>query len=107
VASVDRREAQSVTTQKTKLIGTLGRVARMTAERLEEEIPKMNHQQLAISMGIATDKLQTLTGDPIRIEHIVSPQGNIFDRMKSLHADLMKVVQAKVIEPTVPALTDQ
>ena len=53
--------------------GTLGRVARMTAERLEEEIPQMSLQQLAISCGIATDKLQNLTGDVnLRIEHIVA-----------------------------------
>jgi hypothetical protein len=108
IRSVERRDAQTVTTQKTKLIGTLGRVATMTAERLEEEIPKMNHQQLAISMGIATDKLQTLTGDPtLRIEHSINPGPNIFDRVANLHADLMKAVQAKVIEPTIPELTEQ
>ena len=108
IRSVERRDTATVTTQKTKLIGTLGRVATMTAERLEEEIPKMNHQQLAISMGIATDKLQTLTGDPtVRIDHTLKPGQNIFERMANLHADLMKVVHARVIEPTIPQLTEQ
>jgi hypothetical protein len=108
IRSVERRDAQTVTTQKTKLIGTLGRVATMTAERLEEEISKMNHQQLAISMGIATDKLQALTGDAnLRIEFVAPGKGNIFDKFNQLAAGLTKAVQARV-EPTIPVLlTDQ
>jgi hypothetical protein len=108
IRSVERRDATTVTTQKTKLIGTLARVARMTAERMEEEIPRMNHQSLGISCGISVDKLQTLTGDPtLRIEHSINPGPNIFDRVAKLHADMMKVVQAKVIKPTIPQLTEQ
>jgi hypothetical protein len=109
VCSVERREAESVPSVKTKLIGTLGRVANMTAERMEEEIPNMNHAQLAVTCGIATDKLQNLTGDVnMRIELTAAPgKENIFDKFNQLAAGLMKTVQARVIEPTIPALLDQ
>ena len=47
--------------------------------------------------GITADKLQTLTGDVnFRIEHTIAARENIFDRFSRLHADLMKVVEARL-----------
>jgi hypothetical protein len=66
-----------------------------------------------VTCGIATDKLQTLTGDAnMRIEIVTSPQENIFERMNRLHAELTnsakeRLIQATVIEPPVPTLTAQ
>jgi hypothetical protein len=114
VRSVERREAQSVPSTKTKLIGTLGRVATMTAARMEEEIPRMNPTQLAVTCGIATDKLQSLTGADgmsLRVEHVIAAPGeSIFDRMARLHAELVKsvrekTIRAQVIEPSLPVLS--
>lgn len=106
IRSIERRETETVSQHKTKLIGTLSRVARMTAERMEEEIPKMNHQQLVVACGVATDKLQSLSGDPTyRIEHtIAAPKENLFNRMERLKESIEKIVQAKVIDEPVPAL---
>lgn len=108
IRSIERREAESVSQQKTKVIRTLARIARMTAERILEEIPNMNHAQLAVTCGIAIDKMNTLAGDAnLRIEHIVTaPKENIFDRINQLHARLVKIAEAKVVEPIIPALPD-
>jgi hypothetical protein len=109
VRSVERREACSVPSTKTKLIGTLGRVATMTAARMEEEIPRMNPTQLAVTCGIATDKLQNLTNDQnVKIDVTVHGPGlNIFDRMAQLHAELTKAVKGKVIESQPLELMEQ
>lgn len=108
VKSVERREHQSVPAMKQTITSTTARLAKMTAQRLEEEVPKMTHQQLAITHGIATDKFLTLTGDVnLRIEHTLKPGPNIFDRIAALHANLTKIVQARVIESRpIPELTD-
>lgn len=102
IRSVERREAEGVSHQKTKLIGTLGRVARMSAERMEEEINKMNHAQLAVTCGIATDKLQALTGGAnMRVEvTLAAPGENIFDRINRLHVELTKSVGERMINAT-------
>lgn len=112
VASVQRREAESMPAIRQKLTRRYGRIAAMTAERLEEEIPNMNHSTLAVCSGIATDKFLTLNGDPTaRIDvNVNDPRGNIFDRMAALHAELHqaaeKIVKARIIEQDTPALTN-
>lgn len=100
VASVEHREAESTPTVKAKLTRGFGQLARMSLERLQEEVPTMNQAQLAITAGIATDKFQTLTGDPnFRIEHTIkASEGNIFERIDKLREGLTKVIQARVIE---------
>jgi hypothetical protein len=107
VRSVQRREAESVPSVKTKLISTLGKVATMTAERLEEEIPRMNHAQLAVCCGIATDKLNALTNDPKSLIEINvnQPQINIFEAMNALVTKIERSVQGRVMEPATPFLT--
>lgn len=109
VKSVGRRESVSVPSVKQSLTGTLARVARMTAQRLEQEVPNMNHAQLAVTCGIATDKLLTMTGDAnFRVEHtLTAPRENIFDRMARLHSELVRTVQGRVIETAMPILTEQ
>lgn len=108
VASVERREAETVPSVKSKLTRGFGQLARMTLERLQEEVGDMNHAQLAITAGIATDKLQTLTGDPNQIiRHDINDtraQGSIFDRMQELAAQMAKTVQGRVIESEQPMI---
>jgi hypothetical protein len=101
IASIERREAESIPATKRKLTTGFGQLARMTLERLQEAVPDMNHAQLAVTAGIATDKFTGLVGDPnLRIEHSIKPgQGNIFDRMADLKEQIIKTVQARVIEP--------
>lgn len=106
--SIERRESESSPSVKRKLTQGYGRLAKMTLGRLEEEAPRMNHSALAITSGIATDKFLTLVGDPnFRVEHVIQPGLNIFDRMARLHAELTKVVQAKVIETQPLELMEQ
>jgi hypothetical protein len=111
VASVERREAETIPMIRQKLTKRYGRIAAMTAERLEEEVPKMNHSTLAVCSGIATDKLLTLTGDANnRIDLTIHHQGpNIFERMAQLAAEMAKgptrrATQAIVIDP--PAMSN-
>lgn len=100
IKSVEYREAESIPTMKRKLTTGFGQLAKMTLERLQEVVPDMNHAQLAVTSGIATDKFTVLTGDAnFRIEHTITDnRANIFERMAQLQAGLMKVVQGKVIE---------
>lgn len=102
VASVERQEAETVTTMKPKLAKGFGQLAKMTLERLQEEVPTMNQAQLAVTAGIATDKFLTLAGEANqRIDVNINDsrsQGSIFDRMQELAAQMAKTVQGRVIE---------
>jgi hypothetical protein len=101
IASVERREAESVPATKRKLTTGFGQLARMTLERLQEAVPDMNHAQLAVTAGIATDKFTGLIGDPNqRLEVTIQDnRGNIFDRIASLKSEMEKVITAKEVEP--------
>lgn len=100
VASVERREAETIPTLKKQIAGRTARVAGIAIERLETEVKTMPLNLLAMTYGICVDKLNNLTGDPnLRIEHTINDnRGNIFDRMAELHQSLTKTIQAKVIE---------
>lgn len=101
IASIERREAQSIPSTKRKLTTGFGQLARMTLERLQEVVPEMNHAQLAVTAGIATDKFTVLTGDAnFRIEHtITDSRGNIFDKITELAQKMEKSVPGRVVEP--------
>lgn len=102
VHSVEALDSEAMPTVKKRLTGLTARIARMSLERIEEEIPHMPVNLLGMTAGIAIDKLQTLTGDPnqrIAIDVTDNRAGNIFDRISQLHGEMAKVIQAKVIEP--------
>ena len=106
IRSVERREAESIQTLKTAVTKRTARVCKMSIERMEQELPKMPINQVPVVFGITADKLMSFTGDPnCRIEHIIKrSEGSIFDRIANLQADMEKVIQARVIEPTGPSL---
>lgn len=101
VDSVERHANQSVTTIKPKLARTFGEVARLSAERMLEELPSVPLGQLPVFAGVATDKFLNLIGDAnFRIEHTIkASEGNIFERMAQFSQNLEKIVQARVVEP--------
>lgn len=100
VAAVERLASMSVSTVKARITGNFGQLARMSSERLLEEVGTMNQAQLAVTAGIATDKFLNLIGDPMRIEHTVKHvDGDIFLCMSKLHEGLEKIISAKVVEP--------
>lgn len=101
VASVERLEAKSAPTVKAGLVKTFGQIAKCGAERILEELPRIPIHQMSMVVGIATDKLQVLTGDPnqrieVSVEHKAS--GNLFDRLNSLADQITRTVQEKVIQ---------
>jgi hypothetical protein len=104
INSVERREAESIQTLKKRIASTTAKVCKMSIDRIEEELRDMPINQVPVVFGITADKLLTMTGDPsFIVEHRLTANGNIFDRINSL----AKTIQAKVIEATVPALTDR
>lgn len=99
VHSCVQLDSEAMPAVKKRLTSATARVARMSIERIEEEIKTMPLNLLGMTFGIAIDKLQNLTGDTnFIVQHNISDnRGNIFDRMAELYQG-MKTIRAEVIE---------
>jgi hypothetical protein len=67
------------------------RIAHKAADRIEDQIDSASISQATVTFGVATDKINLLSGDPnIHIQHSIEyPDGNpnwLFDQLKELAA---------------------
>jgi hypothetical protein len=67
------------------------RIANKAADRIEDQIDSANISQATITFGVATDKINLLSGDPtIHFQHSIEhPSGNanwLYDRINELAA---------------------
>jgi hypothetical protein len=64
LAELERRHGQKLSTLKDRLARKFGVFVEMGVDRAISELPHMDIDKLMISLGIATDKLQVLSGEP-------------------------------------------
>jgi hypothetical protein len=90
VRAVERREAESIIARKKSIIGILGNVAELGAERMEETVGKASLRDAAIGTGIAVDKVLALTGQmpSINIANITMPTPEQDAERERVHAQL-------------------
>src|SRR5260370_13283921 len=72
VKAVEQREAIPIATRKQALMEQAARIARLAADRVEEQIDSATLPQAVVTMGVMTDKVLALSADPaliIRHEH--------------------------------------
>ena len=72
VKAIEQREAIPIATRKQALMEQAARIARLAADRVEEQIDSATLPQAVVTMGVMTDKVLALSADPaiiIRHEH--------------------------------------
>jgi len=89
VAQIYEAEADAIKPLNKETAKLARRVARMSLERLEEEIDQVPLASLAIIFGVTTDKAELLSGNATeRIEHIKQEQfGDLDEIYKTLPGD--------------------
>ncbi len=76
VMSVREREKVVIDTDKERTVANLRALARASSERLLDELESIPIDKLAITMGIAVEKLQLLEGNATaRVEHVKPSAG--------------------------------
>ena len=72
VKAIEQREAVPIATRKQALMEQAARIARLAADRVEDQIDNATLPQAVVAFGVMTDKVLALSGDPamvIQYEH--------------------------------------
>jgi hypothetical protein len=67
VKAVEQREAIPIAARKQALMVQAARIARLAADRVEEQIDSATLPQAVVTFGVMTDKVLALSGDPTMI----------------------------------------
>ena len=67
VKAIEQREAISIATRKQALMEQAARIARLAADRVEDQIDSATLPQAVVTMGVMTDKVLALSADPALI----------------------------------------
>lgn len=67
VAEIERRHAVKLATLKDRLARKFGVFVELGIDRAIREVDRMDRDRLMVSLGIAADKMQVLTGEPSAI----------------------------------------
>lgn len=67
VAEIERRHAVKLATLKDRLARKFGVFVELGLDRAIREVDRMDRDKLMVSLGIAADKMQVLTGEPSAI----------------------------------------
>ena len=66
VKAVEQREAVPIAARKQSLMEQAARIARLAADRVEDQIEGATLPQAVVAFGVMTDKVRALSGDPAR-----------------------------------------
>src|SRR5437879_5810295 len=70
VKAIEQREAVPIATRKQALMEQAARIARLAADRVEDQIDSATLPQAVVAFGVMTDKVRALSDDPaIIIQH--------------------------------------
>ncbi len=101
IRGVELREGIPITTEKKGKLALWGHCAEMALEKLGDVIPGMtNGKDLSIAASICQQNINLLSGEAtVRIE--TASSGDVFEKMRALHAELVAMAAAKPITATV------
>src|SRR2546430_3808182 len=115
VKAIEQREAVPIATRKQALMEQAARIARLAADRVEDQIDSATLPQAVVTMGVMTDKVLALSADPaliIRHEHqYLHAHSHHFqqftrDNIKQILAQLPgNDPQSTLATPIVPSLS--
>jgi len=104
--AIEKTESASIAERKESLLAKALRIANKAADRIEDQIGSANITQATVAFGVATDKINLLSGDAtIHIQHSIGqPDRNpnwLYDRLNELHAKLAATARSEAIPATV------
>jgi hypothetical protein len=88
VKAIDRREAVPIAARKKELMMQAGRIAKLAADRVEDQISDAPLPQAVVTFGVMTDKVVALSNDPQQINITLThdPAINVYAKMEALNA---------------------
>ena len=90
VKAVEQRESISIAARKQELMMQAARIAKLAANRVEDQIGNAPLPQAVVTFGVMTDKVVALSNDPARIEVSVSQTG---PPATTLHQQLIELAR--------------
>ena len=105
VKAIEQCEAVPIAARKQELMMQAARIAKLAADRVEDQIGDASLQQSVVAFGVMTDKVLALSGEvSTTVRHLHSFDLSD-DDLIAFAVARSKTVQARVVEPR--ALTDQ
>jgi len=102
VKGIERREAVPIASRKQELMLQAARIAKLAADRVEDQIDTAPLPQAVVTFGVMTDKVQLLSQDPIQlqVQHTVEPGQRLIDQINELRLaiEANAIKRAEVVE---------
>jgi hypothetical protein len=102
VKAVEKREAIPIAARKQALMVQAARIARLAADRVEEQIDNATLPQAVVTFGVMTDKVLALSGDPaVVVRHEHELRGVVEHHPKPMKMeDYLKIVDGEAANPS-------
>jgi hypothetical protein len=100
VRSVAAREGIAIATVKKEVLSNITHGLRLTSERVIELAPGMSARDAIVGMGVLSDKMALLSGEPnvnIHVDHKIDFDG-LFNKLRQEAEETMKLVKAQMID---------
>lgn len=105
VKAIERRQVVPIAARKQALMEQAARIAKLAADRVEDQIDSAALPQAVVTFGVMTDKVLALSCEQaltIRHEHTLSADDKLIAAMREANERVEKRLQAHVVE--LPAL---
>lgn len=102
VKAVEQREAIPIAARKQALMVQAARIARLAADRVEEQIDSATLPQAVVTFGVMTDKVLALSGDPaVLVRHEHEDSGVVKHHLRPMRVeDYLKAIEGKAANPS-------
>ncbi len=98
VKAVEQRESISIAARKQELMMQAARIAKLAANRVEDQIGNAPLPQAVVTFGVMTDKIVALSNDPTRIDVSISSTGPPATTLHKQLIELARILNAKTAQ---------
>jgi len=101
VKAIEKRESVPIAARKQELMIQAARIAKLAADRVEDEIDNAPLPQAVVTFGVMTDKIVALSNQtpPLQVTHTIEPSTRLWDRINNL----ARAINAKALRrPALP-----
>jgi hypothetical protein len=108
IKAVERREAVPIAARKQELMLQAARIAKLAADRVEDQIDEAPLPQAVVTFGVMTDKIVALSNEipQLRPMQPIQPSMRLWERLNQLAAMLERNAQARLALPNSDAVSD-
>jgi len=108
VKAIEQREAVPIAARKQALMLQAARIAKLAADRVEDQIDTAPLPQAVVTFGVMTDKIVALSNDPMQLNVNVplEPNPRLWERLNELAARITREAQAQLALSNGDAVSD-